>query len=99
MGRFLYNNRWFIWYYIISMPIIRVISDFSYHTRAELPHVEHWSERYLAYREYVWRRHNQVDCTYEEVKDELIYKPFREAIKKFEKERDEHFKKHGAWWD
>lgn len=97
--KWLLSYKWLLWYVIVNRPIIKLLANFTYSSRAELPHVVHWSETYEAYCEYVWRRHMQVNCTYDEVKEELIYRPFRDGLKEFEKKRDKHLEEHGAWWE
>lgn len=57
-----------------------------------------WSERYLVRIEYLKRRSNGIECTFDDVENEYLdnwNEKFQEAKRKFEEERKDN---ENDWW-
>lgn len=77
---------------------IYALAYFSVETGANLPSDYVWGERYMNWVEYLRRRGNGIQCTYQDVENEFLddwRKDFEDAKKRFWEERE----KHGHdWW-
>lgn len=87
-------------YYSSQGSIIYALAIIDIKSTTRLPLDYLWGERYLNWIEYLKRRGEGIDCTYEDVEDEYLenwHKKFKDAQKRFWEEREKH-PNANDWW-
>lgn len=85
-------------YFIAVGGVIHVFAKMDLITGAELPCDYTWGERYILRIEWLKRRSEGIECTFDEVEKEFLdnwNRKFQEAKKRFEEERA---KTNNDWW-
>ena len=87
-------------YTIAVGGIIHAIAQINFSTEAKMPFDYTWSEKYLIRIEYLKRKSQGIECTFEDVEKEYLdewHKNFEDAKKRFWEERSKH-ENGDDWW-